>query len=114
MSVLSPHTLSLTLFHTHAHAHAHAHTHTHLQAATLNFSAVDQEVMNLSQAIMSADNSLVGYNQSVEAVTMLQGEIPTLRTAFMDIQENANIEDFSSTLDSIDSLELIRWALPHL
>lgn len=62
----------------------------------------------LTAAVNNSNMSSDGYAAAVAAVTRLGTELPSVRSAFQDIQSNASVEDFSSTVDVIDAVELAR------
>lgn len=74
----------------------------------LNYSQVRQEVLNLVGAVEGSNSSLPNYTNAVTAVNSLNLEIPNLEMSFMEVQDNANVQDFSSTLDSVELVELAR------
>ena len=65
--------------------------------------------MDLTDAVTNSDSALPGYNESLDAVNALANEIPALRDAFSDIKDSAAVTDFSSTIDVIDFVELVRY-----
>ena len=66
------------------------------------------DVSNLSDAISNTPASTPMRTEAMAAVSAIQTELPDLDTAFTEIQSNADIEDFSVTLDAIDFIELVR------
>jgi hypothetical protein len=79
-----------------------------LQSQTLDFSELRGDVDALDRAIANTDDTLPGHANATAAIGVLNLELPNVQTAFMEIQNNADVEDFSPTLDIIDTVEVAR------
>lgn len=70
------------------------------------------EVVTLSRAVNDSGTMPpvppAGFAQAQMAVNNLSSQLPGLETAFTEIQMNSNVQNFSSTLDAIDFVELVR------
>ena len=74
----------------------------------VNFTEFNRAVLNLGVAVNNSNPSNLGRDQAVSAVNSLDIETRSLESSFIQIKNDVNVQDFSSTLDTVDSVELAR------
>ena len=103
--------------HTYIHTYTHTHTHTaynffisdldFFQVRSFDFTTFRSELSDLSNAINGTLDTPERTN-ALATVNNVIAETRALEAAFVQVEDKADITDFSSTLDTIDFIELSR------